>query len=381
MTQRPIRIALIIDLMDHSMGGTERQLVHLARGLDRARFLPYLVCLRPTGWQEENREALRVFTFDATRFASPRTYLDMMRLVRFLVREKIDIVQTHFKDGNTVGTLCGSLAGCRAIVSTRRGIPYSRGGVGRLFLRCLDSLAAGFIANSRWAARMLAEGERVPQAKIRIIHNGIANPPAQPPGALERSRTLEGHSLDPAHAHVVAVGNLRRVKRHDVLIRSVARVVGQYPLVRFLVVGDGPLRDELTALAGAEGVSHAVRFLGRQADVFPLLRACDIGLLCSDSESQSNAIIEYMAAGLPVICTNVGGNPELVADASNGFLVPAADSDAVAERTLQLLTDRALAARMGAESRRIAGEAFSLEAMIAHTSAYYEELMARGRRS
>jgi glycosyltransferase involved in cell wall biosynthesis len=175
----------------------------------------------------------------------------------------------------------------------------------------------------------------------------------------------------------VAVGNMRQVKRHDILIRSVARVVRQCPRVRFLLIGDGALRAKLTALAETEGVSHAVQFLGRQANVFPLLLACDIGVLCSDSESQSNAIIEYMVAGLPVVCTDVGGNPELVTDAVNGFLVPAADCDAVAARILRLLTDRELAARMGAESRRLATERFSLETMVTRTSAYYEELMAR----
>jgi glycosyltransferase involved in cell wall biosynthesis len=219
----------------------------------------------------------------------------------------------------------------------------------------------------------------VPRQRIRVIHNGLPSLPPHPMGAHDRAQTLAAFALDPSHAHIVAVGNLRRVKRHDVFIRSAARVLRRYERVRFLVVGDGVLRDELSALAKAEGVSHAVVFLGRQAEVLRLLLACDVGVLCSDSESQSNAIIEYLAAGLPVVCTNVGGNPELVTDGANGFLVPAGDCDAVAERILELLTDRALAMRMGAESRRIAGASFSPEAMVARTSDYYDELMARGR--
>jgi L-malate glycosyltransferase len=378
MRARPIHIALVIDFIDHSMGGTERQLLLLAKSLDRKRFRTSLVCLRPTLWQRENQGDFDIHTFPGTRFASPRTWLEMLRLIRFLRRERIDIVQTHFRTGNTVGMLCGFLAGRRVLISTRRGTAYWHDRLGLGFLRFLNSLATGFIANSRWAARHLVEREKVAQGKVRIIRNGLPDPVRGGAPAGERAEILRGRGLDPTHRHVVAVGNLRPVKRHDVLIRSAAGILRGCPDARFLVVGDGALRTELAALADELGVAHAVRFLGRQHDVIRLLAACDVGVLCSDSESQSNAIIEYMAAGLPVVCTDVGGNPELVTEGVNGFLVPAGDAGATADRILRLLTDRALATRMGSESRRIAAEAFSLEAMVGATAAYYEEILGPG---
>ncbi|MBM3317274.1 MAG: glycosyltransferase [Candidatus Eisenbacteria bacterium] len=382
MEERPIRVALVIDAIDESMGGTERQLILLARNLDRARFCPYVVCLRATRWQEENPAALDMRVFEATRLRSPRTWLSMLRLSRFLAREGIDVVQTHFRDGNTIGTLCAFLARRGTIVSTRRGTIYWRRGAGLLLLRFLDAMATGFIANSRWAARALVEGERVGEERVRVIPNGTPAPSSPPPDRAGREGILRGCSLDPADAHVIAVGNLRRVKRHDILIRAAADIVRRHPRVRILLVGDGPERASLEALARAEGVSERVEFLGRRTDLLPLLQACDVGALCSDSESQANAILEYMAAGLPVVCTDVGGNGELVTDGANGFLVPAGDPSAAADRIGRLLADRALAARMGEESRKVAG-AFSVQAMVDRTAAYYEELVARrgsGRR-
>lgn len=379
MADRRVRIALVIDLIDHLMGGTERQLILLARGLDPGRFEPWVISLSPTRWQAENPEGLRIRTFPATRLASPRTWWNMLRLVRFLRRERIDIVQTHFATGNAVGTLCASLAGGCLVVSTRRGVRYWSGRPGLLRLRWLDRFAAGFIANSRWAAQGLIEHERVDPHRIRVIPNGLrvpASPPAEPAG---REGLLRAHGLDPAQAHVVAVGNLRRVKRHDLLIRAAAVVRRSFPDARFVIVGDGPLAGALAAQAEAEGAAGGVVFLGRREGIGRLLRACDIGVLCSDSESLSNAILEYMAAGLPVVCTDVGGNPELVRDGVNGFLTPPGDAAAAAERILTLLEDRALAVRMGAASLRIVAEGFSPEAMVRSTAGFYEELLAARR--
>jgi glycosyltransferase involved in cell wall biosynthesis len=209
-----------------------------------------------------------------------------------------------------------------------------------------------------------------------VIYNGTPYLREPAPSATERAGVLTRLGLDPADAHIVAVGNLLRVKRHDVLLRAAADVLRQFPRARFLIIGAGTLLQELAPLAEREGIASAIRFLGEQPQVFPILQASDIGVLCSDSESLSNAIIEYMVAGLPVVCTDTGGNPELIREGVNGFLVPRNDPGAVAERLLRLLGDRGLAARMGAESRRMAEHSFSVQAMVAQTSAFYRELVS-----
>lgn len=375
-----IRIAYVIDSIDHPMGGTERQLDLLIRNLDRNRFLPHLICLRKTAWQDENARALNIVTFNATRLGSPRTYFDLLRLTAFLIGQRIHIVQTHHQDGNLVGTLTGLVSG-RIVVSTRRGDVYWPGDAGHHLLRFLDRFARSLLANSRATGQRVIEMERVPPRKVRVIYNGtpyLAEPALTAAGRVE---ILARHGLDPADVHIVAVGNLRPVKRHDVLIRAVGQVVRQIPRARFLIIGEGALRDELAALAEREGVAGAIRFLGEQSEVFPILQASDIGVLCSDSESLPNAIIEYMVAGLPVVCTDAGGNPELIRDGVNGFLVPRDDPRAVADRLLRLLADPSQARRMGAESRRIAERDFSVESMVAQTCAFYEELLSAGARS
>jgi L-malate glycosyltransferase len=374
-----IRIAYVIDFIDSPMGGTERQLELLIRNLDRDRFLPHLICLKRTAWQDENSHALNIVTFDVTRHGSPRAYVNLLRLAAWLVRQRIDIVQTHYQDGNLVGTLAGVISG-RRVVSTRRGDVYWPGDAGQRRLRFLDRFARGFLANSRATARRVIEMEKVPSRKVHVVYNGTRYLEVPAPTPAERVAILARHGLDPADTHIVAVGNLRPVKRHDLLLRAVGEVLPQFPRARFLIIGAGALREELAALAEREGITPAVRFLGEQPEVFPILQAADIGVLCSDFESLPNAVIEYMVAGLPVVCTDTGGNPELVREGGNGFLVPRNDPRAVAERLLRLLGDRAQASRMGAESRRVAERSFSVEAMVAQTSAFYEDLLSTAGR-
>lgn len=374
-----IRIAYVIDFIDRPMGGTERQLELLIRSLDRERYRPYLICLKPTPWQEENARDLNIVTSGTSRFRSPRTYLNILRLASLLRREGIDIVQTQSQDGNLVGTLAGVLSG-RRIVSTRRGNLYWPSRSGQVRLRMLDRFACCFLANSEASARRLMEMEKVPARKVRVIYNGTPYLRVPQPTAAERAALLIRHGCDPMDTHIVAVGNLRPVKRHDILLRAAREVLEQFPRTRFLIVGEGSLREALSALAEREGIVPAVRFLGDQPEVLPILQASDIGVLCSDSESLPNAVIEYMVAGLPVVCTDTGGNPELVREGVNGFLVPRNAPRAVADRLGRLLGNRAEAVRMGAESRRLAESNFAVETMVGRTCALYDELAAPARR-
>ncbi|MFO1435825.1 MAG: glycosyltransferase [Gammaproteobacteria bacterium] len=147
------------------------------------------------------------------------------------------------------------------------------------------------------------------------------------------------------------------------------------PNAHFLIVGEGSEREMLENICRESGLKEVVHFLGNRKDIPRLLKASDIGVLTSHSEGLSNALIEYLAAGLPVVCTNVGGNAEIVVDGHNGYVVPARDGAAIAEALCRLLSNLKLAKEMGENSAKRVAELFDIERCVERTTALYERLL------
>jgi glycosyltransferase involved in cell wall biosynthesis len=173
---------------------------------------------------------------------------------------------------------------------------------------------------------------------------------------------------------VTMVANLRAVKGVDVFVRSARLVLDNVPGINFIVAGEGEERKKLEEICGQLKLGSSVRLIGAVSDVIPLLRTSDIGVLSSNSESLSNAIIEYMVAGLPVLCTDVGGNSELVQDGLNGFLVPSGDPKRLADAVVRLVNDPELRLRMGRESRQRVKLLFDFEKAVKDYEALYVKL-------
>jgi glycosyltransferase involved in cell wall biosynthesis len=169
------------------------------------------------------------------------------------------------------------------------------------------------------------------------------------------------------------LASLTPKKAPRVFLEAAALVRASVPAARFLVVGDGPLRGDLEARARELGLSDAVRFAGESDDVPGVLAGVSVSVLTSVKEGCSNIVLETMAAGRPMVATAVGGNPELIVDGVTGFLVPVGDARAVADRVVRLLSDTALAARMGEAARERAFGEFGVERMVERTVAVYRE--------
>jgi glycosyltransferase involved in cell wall biosynthesis len=172
------------------------------------------------------------------------------------------------------------------------------------------------------------------------------------------------------------VANLIHYKGHAHVLRAFGELLPRYPTLTLLLAGEGPEERRLRDLASALGLGSQVIFLGSHPDVPGLLRASDISLLYSDQEGFSNAILESMAAGLPVVASNVGGNPEAVADGVTGVIVPAAQPQALATALRPLLDNPTLATTMGARGRERAAREFSMPAMIRNLERAYETVLA-----
>lgn len=240
--------------------------------------------------------------------------------------------------------------------------------------RLLHSRMTAIVGNCNAILReLMAEG--VPEAKLRLIYNGIEpSGRAQDKGAARAALGLDADALIG-----IVVANLIPYKGHRDLIEALALAASKLPPAwRVLCVGaDNDLRPELEALAAAKGLSGHLSFLGRRTDVGRLLEAADFGVLPSRAnEGFSNAILESMRAGLPMIVTDVGGNAEAVVDGATGLVVAPADPAALAKALLRVAQDPALRHKLGEAGRARAATHFTLDACVAQYRALYEELFA-----
>ena len=367
---RKIKIAYIMDTIKLPIGGTEKQLLLLLKHIDRIRFDPYLFCLQSSGWLKQKFDLSALHILGIYSFKSPVLIFNIWAFSRFLKKNKFEIIQTQFRDSNYVGIIAAKLAGIKSIISTRRGVPFWKNKTELLILRRLNKWVDRFVTNSYSTKKWVMESEKVPEEKIQVIHNGVDFEPFNDitPETREGYRKLL--NIQDSSPVIGVIANLRPVKGLDVFLKTAKVVKKRIPDARFIVVGDGNEKDDLMTMTNKFGLGDCVNFLGGRDDVVRLLSAFDIGVLSSNSESLSNAIIEYIAAGLPVVCTDVGGNSELVQDGLNGFLVPPGDPGRLADAIVKLVNYPDLRLKMGRESRQRAELLFD----FARTMKDYEAL-------
>lgn len=369
-----IKIAFVIDTIESPTAGTEKQLLLLVKHLDRTKFKPYLCVLRSSKWLREEFDLCELFDADILSFKNLSAFRNIYRLSRFFRAEGIDIVQTHFVDANKVGIVAAKLAGVKAIISARRNQGYWHNKSELILLKLLNSITTKFLANSESTRQWTVRTEGVAPDRIFVIYNALEIEYYQK--ASVEQRLAFGETLGfPPHAIIVGiVANLRPVKAVDVFLRAAKNVAISYPQTRFIVVGEGPERARLELLAAELGIATLVRFLGMRIDVPEILGCIDIGVLSSSSESFSNSIVEYMAAGLSVVCTDVGGAREAVENGINGFVVQLGDDMALADGMVTILSSGNMAL-MGRSGKDKAESEFSLIAILQQYEKFFEEVV------
>jgi glycosyltransferase involved in cell wall biosynthesis/GT2 family glycosyltransferase len=370
----PIRVALMIDAIASPTGGTERQLLMLAKGLDRRRFLPFLCVLRSSEWLKGQVCDCPVHEVGVYSLCAVQTFFSLVRFALFLRRNAIDIVQPHFRDASAIGILAGWMARVPGIVAMRKSQGYwmtrsvSRG------QKILNMLPDVFVANSESTRDWVCRVEGIARERICVIHNGSAmSVNVSRNGSGSEARKLLG--LDGAVPVAGIVANLRPVKRVDVFLRAAALVLAEVPDAIFVIVGEGDQRPDLEELADALGVRERTLFLGSRQDVESVLPAFDVGVLSSDSESFSNSVVEYMAAGLPVAATDVGGCREALEGSRAGILVRPGDATGLGRAIVQLLGDQELRELAGIEHPKRVQEKFSATVYYSSYESLYQDIM------
>jgi glycosyltransferase involved in cell wall biosynthesis len=216
----------------------------------------------------------------------------------------------------------------------------------------------------------------VPAHKLAVVRNGIRPRPAR----TDRATALAAVGLDPASEVIINVARLAPQKGHHLLADAIPAVLRARPNARFLLIGEGPLHDELAARLRDEGLDSRAQLLGKRPDVPDLLAAADLFVLPSHFEGLPISALEAMAAGLPVVATRVSGTSEAVVDGVTGRLVEPNDAPALAAAMIAALSDRALARRWGAAGRKRVADEFSAGMMARAVDKIYVNLLQGARR-
>jgi glycosyltransferase involved in cell wall biosynthesis len=251
----------------------------------------------------------------------------------------------------------------------------------RIVQRGAFAMAHAVVVNAEAVRADLVSGG-VPSRKIVTVYNGLDPRRVSPPAGLSREDALRSLDLPTGKdlRFVTVVANLRHdVKDHPTFLRAARRVRERVPGARFVLAGEGELIEPMRALAASLGLADSVFFTGRCERVAELLSASNVCVLSSKAEGFSNAILEYMAAARPVVVTDVGGAREAVSEGETGYVVPAGDDAAMAERIVALLTDAERARAMGERGRQVVVEKFSCEAQLRRTVELYERLLGQSR--
>jgi glycosyltransferase involved in cell wall biosynthesis len=372
----PIRFTVVLD--EASVGGVEVLLLNLFKHFDPALVRPSLVCLRSAGAIAED---IRGAGFEVTVLNRSGKFdtSTLPALVRYLRRNRTDVILVphHHRASLALGRLAGKLARVRATVVAAHDMDLTSVG-GRVLptwaVRTLGMSDALVLLTERQGTYLHAEEGvgRYPWENIRevVIPNGIPLAPAPTSEDRERARALLG--VAPDDFVVGVVGRLTAQKAHQVLFAAAVQCLPDVPTLRLVLIGDGDRAEELRQLAERLGIADRTTFLGRRRDVPDLLPGLDVSCLSSLHEGAPLALIESLAAGVPIVATDCGSVRDLVEDGEQGFVVPVLDAGALADRLRWLAKDGALRARLGAGGRARAEREFD----ISVAARGYEQLLA-----
>jgi L-malate glycosyltransferase len=378
-TQRPRRLFFLLD--SFMIGGTETQAVELARRLDPGRYQVTLGCLRREGplLQRLAGTAVNIVEVSIGRgIDSPSGMLGVLQLACLLRKQRIEILHAHDLWSNLVGMAAAMLARVPVTITSQRDLSHDAwyGTYRRRVLRYFQGRSSMVLTNANAIRDGLIAKDGIPAETVCVIYNGVD---------LEGFQNARSNreSMFPGSAGkklVVMVGNMiSSVKGHPVLIAAASEIVQLHPETQFVLVGEGPRRSEFEAQVGAAGLKQNFLFLGRRSDVPQILACCDIAVLPSLAEGLPNAVLEYLAAGLPVVASALGGNLEVIKDGVSGLLVRSQDPHALGEALDRLLSDDQMASRLAQAGRERVAESFSFEHLVAEMDKLYSRLLAAAK--
>jgi glycosyltransferase involved in cell wall biosynthesis len=377
--RRRLKVVFMIDRIMDDMGGTEGQVMKLVRGLQAAIDVE-LVVLEDSAWirAQPGSASLRFTVLDMSGgLRRLRFWRGMAALVRHLRASRADVVHTFFPIANIVGAVAARLAGIRTVVGSRRDYGYWMSPGYLRVTRLANVLVGHLVTNAPEVKRFTVAKEGFPADRIEVIYNGLE---------LERLHlgvpdlALKASIGIPAQHKVIAlVANFRRIKRQDTLVEAFAQLCCERDDVSLLFVGghSDPYYAEVKQRIDALGLAQRVFLtLAPGGEIARYLSIIDIGCNCSESEGLSNAVMEYMGAGVPCVVSRGGGNTDLVMHEVNGLLFDVGDATTLAGHLRRLLSEAGLAERLArAAGDRLAAE-MALPVILRRFENFYHRILA-----
>lgn len=361
------RIVILVDALHSISAGSERQIYRLLQGL-RAQGTPVeLVLLRHTPFSKSLTDfPCDITSLNITSIASFQAYRTLRKFKRDLKLKNVSVLHAWLPDSCIIAPLLLK-SGTTRVMTSRRDMGLIYHGKPAWLFRLLRWRTDAVIANSKAVEKLIMDRENLSPTQTHIIYNGIEE---------YSNATISGTPIFTGQAQIklILVANIKPVKRTLDAVNAVIELNKEGVRAELALVGekqDENYCQKINALIAQSGAESFIHWTGSIDEPRSILNQADIGLLISDSEGLSNAIMEYMQAGLPVVATAVGGNPELIQHNKNGLLVNKGDLNGLKQAISILLTDRALRDSFGATSRARIAQDFSMKNMISrHTELY-----------
>jgi glycosyltransferase involved in cell wall biosynthesis len=375
---RPLRLLILTDTAILGQGGSERFLRNLLGNLPGDDYSADVIQLvaPPSADRCVARfegRAVRLIYRPIEALYAPRGIAAYAFVRQHVLRGNYDILQSHHEKSDLINALLPRVRGLRRI-SNRRDLGFQKSRRVRAVMRRANSRFDRIVAPSKAILDALVADENADGARCLAIANGVDVERFQPASAARRSQLRTALGFADGDCLIGCVASFTPVKRHAMLLDTFAQLHRESPECRLLLVGDGPLRAEIETQARALGVANAVHFLGARADVEHVLPALDIFVLASSTEGMSNAILEAQSCGLPVVATDVGGNPEVIEHEVTGLLVPASQPAGLTAALRDLVAAPERRAALGTAASRMIARDHSLAAMAAAYARLYRDL-------
>jgi glycosyltransferase involved in cell wall biosynthesis len=367
-------------------GGTEKQLVELIKGIDKNKFVPFVYCMFSGGPLQKELEdiGVEVEIFDFVGAGGNTLNLkslvhntkSFLRLFVYLSRLKPAILHSNLKLNNLFGATAAKFAGISHIIVGYRNLidETEKHPILIWWEKIVNNFADVIIVNSEAVKQAILQRLNPDPAKIKVLYNGvdIARFRTKKPSQL-----IIGDLCLPVKELIITIiANLIPYKGHEDFIKAVSLVHKVNPSIKCLLVGrDDGFGIYLRGLVQKSGLQNVVVFAGALDNIPEILAFSDIQVSASHQEGFSNVILEGMAAGVPLVVTDVGGNVEAVAEGETGLIVPPKDLQALAGAILKLLKDKDLRRRMGHAGQLRVEKIFSVDRMVSETETLYRELL------
>src|SRR5712671_4595154 len=358
------------------IGGAERQFVERLR-LHPPGFSALVGCLELSGPMLDQVRSLGyepvLFPLQGSMLRA-NTLKQIARMAALMREHRVRIVHATDFNTNLLAFAAGRLAGAKVIVS-RVDLGHLREGFGKWHREAEKWNARHadlVVANADAVREVCIRDERCRPERVVVVRNGIDLPHFDRLAAQPLQAPLP---VGPDDVPVAVIGNLWPVKGHRTLLEAASLLQDRFPRLKFLCAGEGPEREPLEKQIRELGLAGRVFLLGHRLDVPAILARVRAACLCSSAEGLSNALMEAMAARLPVVATAVGGNPELVRPGENGLLVPSGDARSLADKLAELLSDQARAEEMGRRGRVRVEAELTLARMAEGHGAVYQRAL------